>query len=150
MTNDYEKWLKAKEERKERKLNPQSLRNTKKSSLKPTRYSPSLRNSQPLKKKNKNAGRNNIIYKLAWEKLPHKCAECGKPLLKYSARYCSHYLPKSVYINIAGDLENMDLLCQPGCHDRWGAGDAKNMRIWSEERRNYLIKKDYELSRLIA
>lgn len=92
--------------------------------------------------KNRNSSADQKFFRSIWEERPHYCVECGKILLHYSATYISHHLLKSIYPKLRHEAKNVDVLCYL-CHQKWDFWKKKEMKIYSEERRERLIRMNY-------
>ena len=95
---------------------------------------------------------NQKYYKMAWEHnlgyngQGHYCEECHKPLMKYSATYVSHILPRGAYPEMAYDLRNHNILCAE-CHRKWESSKREEMHIYNKNQATInTLKREYRVS----
>ena len=75
---------------------------------------------------------NEKFFRFVWERKPHCCEECMKPLRHYSAVYCSHILTRGAHPEMAHDPRNINILCFEH-HNQWEhATTRKTMRIYNK------------------
>lgn len=87
---------------------------------------------------------NERFYRWVWERKPHVCEECGRPLNIYSAMYVSHILSRGAHPEMSHDPRNVNILCFR-CHERWENGSRKTMRIYEKNCEIIeQLRKDYE------
>jgi hypothetical protein len=87
---------------------------------------------------------NDRFYRYMWEKKPHYCEECMRPLEAYSSIWISHILTRGANPEIAHDTRNINILCHKH-HDQWETGDRTTMRIYRGNLKTIeLLKNDYQ------
>ena len=87
---------------------------------------------------------NERFYRWCWDHYPHICAECMRPLKRYSATYVSHILTRGAHPEMAHDPRNVNILCFDH-HSVWENGKRENMRIFrSNTLRIEELKKEYQ------
>lgn len=74
---------------------------------------------------------NNRFYHWVWDKKPHYCEECLKPLHNYSSVWISHILSRGAFPEMAHDPRNTNILCDKH-HSQWETGERKKMRIYAK------------------
>lgn len=84
------------------------------------------------------------FYRWAWNRRPHYCEECMKPLNAYSAVHVSHILSRGSRPEMAYDIRNINILCY-NCHSKWENGDRESMRINAKNELTIAeLKREYE------
>ncbi len=84
-----------------------------------------------------------IWYRAAWRKKPHRCEECDKSLYTYNRMFISHILSKGAYTYFRNDFRNYNKLCQD-CHQQWEFGDPTTMKIYKPNQEIILtLKNEY-------
>lgn len=71
---------------------------------------------------------NQKFFHWIWLHKDHFCEECGRPLLEYSATFCSHILSRGAYPEMAIDPRNINILCF-NHHQQYEFGNRDIMRI---------------------
>lgn len=82
-----------------------------------------------------------IWYRAAWRKKPHRCEECNQTLHAYNRMFISHILSKGAYTAFRNDFRNYNKLCQD-CHQQWEFGDQTTMKIYKPNQIIIIILKN--------
>lgn len=94
---------------------------------------------------NKTLERDERFYEECFNLSNHKCEECGAPLPdqfrdedgRIIARFrYSHVIPKSIAPELRWKIKNINHLCAE-CHTEWEHGDKINMKIFTENVKNF-------------